>query len=88
MKVSPKKPNPSETQTSLSDFLKSYNETIPQSFPRASETLLQKYKDEHAAFFKNGEFWSLDLHRKKMKHKIRQVSPDVKNIFKRTRVMP
>lgn len=66
MKASSKKPNPSETQTSLSDFLKSYNETIPQGFPRASETLLKKYKDEHTAFFKNGELWSLDLHRKKI----------------------
>ena len=66
MKDYPKKINPSEIQVSLADFLKLYNETIPQSFPRASTALLKRYRDEHAAFFKNGDLWSLDLHRKKI----------------------
>jgi hypothetical protein len=48
------------------DFLKSYNDNIPPNFPQVSVALLQKYKSEHPAFFKQGEFWSLDLHRKKI----------------------
>lgn len=66
MKITPRKPSPSEAQISLADFLKSYNETIPSSFPQASIALLKKYKQEHLAFFKHGEMWSLDLHRKKV----------------------
>ncbi|MBC7836204.1 hypothetical protein H7X87_00285 [Acetobacteraceae bacterium] len=66
MKVSPKKLDASQVQISLSDFLKSYNKTIPQGFPHASATLLKKFKDEHTSFFKHGESWSLDEHRKKI----------------------
>ena len=66
MKETPRKISPSEIQVPLVDFLKLYNQGIPESFPRASAALLQKYKDEHATFFKHGEMWSLDLHRKKV----------------------
>ena len=65
-KVFIKKLDPSQVQMSLLDFLKSYNQNIPEGFPHASEALLKKYKVEHAAFFKHGEFWSLDEHRKKI----------------------
>ena len=66
MKDSPRKPLVSEELVSLEDFLKLYNHNLPGSFPKATVTLLQRYKEEHLAFFKHGELWSLDLHRKKI----------------------
>ena len=77
MKISPKKPLPSEAQISIEEFLKSYNETIPTSFPKASVALLQRYKEEHEALFKHGESWSLDLHRKKIMDWLPQNLKDV-----------
>lgn len=56
----------SQNPVSLSDFLDAFNKDMPASFPRATSVLLQKFKDTHAALFKNGELWSLDLHRKKL----------------------
>jgi hypothetical protein len=35
-------------------------------FPQATTELLQKFKEGHASFFKHGELWSLDEHRKKI----------------------
>ncbi len=58
--------DPSEVLLSLSDFLQSYNSTIPASFPQATESLLLKYKEEHQSFFKHKELWSLADHRKKI----------------------
>jgi len=55
-----------ETQISLKEFLLSYNQNIPATFPKVSEEQLRRFKREHANFFKNGEFWSLDQHRKKI----------------------
>jgi hypothetical protein len=56
----------SEAQVSLPDFMKSYNENIPQGFPHATTPLLKKFKDLHATLFKHGDMWSLDQHRKKL----------------------
>jgi len=53
-------------QISLPEFLEYYNKNIPASFPRASTMLLKKFKEGHVALFKNGDFWSLDQHRKKV----------------------
>jgi hypothetical protein len=66
VKILPKVLDISQAQLSLADFLKSYNKNIPQSFPRATEALLQKFKAGHESFFKHGELWSLDEHRKKI----------------------
>lgn len=66
MKITPKKLHISEVQISLGDFLRSYNKNIPEGFPHASETLLKRFKEEHVSFFKHGDFWSLDEHRKKI----------------------
>lgn len=55
-----------EMQISLADFLKSYNQNMPPSFPRASTALLNQFREEHASLFKHGDMWSLDLHRKKV----------------------
>ena len=56
----------SEMQISQADFLKSYNENMPPTFPRASTALLNKFRGEHLGLFKHGDMWSLDLHRKKL----------------------
>ncbi len=56
----------SQTRTSLLDFLDSYNKNIPVGFPRASADLLKKFREGHPSFFKHGELWSLDEHRKKI----------------------
>jgi hypothetical protein len=56
----------SQIQVSLLDFLKSYNKNIPENFPRASADLLRKFKESHPSFFKHGDLWSLDEHRKKI----------------------
>ncbi len=51
---------------SLADFLKSYNKSIPEGFPRASTALLKRFKEMHSSLFKRGDSWSIDLHRKKI----------------------
>lgn len=56
----------SELRISLADFLKSYNKSIPEGFPRATSVLLKKFKETHPLFFKHGNLWSLDEHRKKI----------------------
>ncbi len=56
----------SEMQISQAQFLKSYNLNMPPSFPRASTSLLNRFKREHESLFKHGDSWSLDLHRKKL----------------------
>jgi hypothetical protein len=56
----------SEVRMPLVDFLKSYNKGLPAGFPRSSRALLEKYKTLHPLFFKNGDLWSLDEHRKKV----------------------
>lgn len=56
----------SEKRTPLADFLKSYNKNLPAGFPKASLSLLKKFKETHPAFFKHGDLWSLDEHRKKI----------------------
>lgn len=54
-----------ETQCTLADFLKLYNQDLPEAFPRASKALLEEFKETHTSFFKTDE-WSLDVHRKKV----------------------
>lgn len=56
----------SELRISLADFLKSYNKNLPQGFPKASQALLREFKLTHPLFFKHGDLWSLDEHRKKI----------------------
>ncbi|MSU74345.1 hypothetical protein EXS57_01030 [Candidatus Kaiserbacteria bacterium] len=56
----------SAMRISLTDFLKSYNKTLPEGFPKASSALLKQFKNSHPLFFKHGDLWSLDEHRKKI----------------------
>ncbi len=66
VKSSSKKFDPSEILLPLADFLRSYNKTIPEGFPKASRTLLEKYKSEHQSFFKHEDQWSIADHRKRI----------------------
>jgi uncharacterized membrane-anchored protein YhcB (DUF1043 family) len=66
MKKYPAELKISEMQITQADFLKSYNQNMPSSFPRASASLLNKFREEHQSLFKHGDMWSLDLHRKKV----------------------
>ena len=66
MKILSKKIDVSELQISLPEFLKSYNKNIPAGYPQVTAELLQKFKTAHASFFRHGELWSLDEHRKKI----------------------
>jgi len=47
-------------------FLESYNQNIPATFPRASLAILKKFQAIHPKLFKNGDTWSITLHRKKL----------------------
>ncbi len=53
-------------QISIGDFLKSYNQNMPVTFPRATLSLLNRFREAHTTLFKHGDLWSLDLHRKKL----------------------
>lgn len=55
-----------EMQISQSDFMKSYNQNMPVTYPRASVALLNRFREAHAVLFKHGDMWSLDQHRKKL----------------------
>ncbi len=55
----------SEKRVSLAEFLRSYNEKLPEQFPRASLPLLRVYKQQYPGLFKEDGLWSLDVHRKK-----------------------
>jgi len=66
MRNTSKEPPVSELHVTLPEFLRAYNKAIPESFPRASAALLKRFKEENPSFFKQGDFWSLDLHRKRI----------------------
>jgi hypothetical protein len=56
----------SEKSLSLSEFLKCYNENLPEAFPQASLPLLREFRKNNAMLFKRDNCWSLDQHRKKV----------------------
>lgn len=53
-------------QITLNDFLRSYNKNMPEQFPRVTVAILKKFKETHTSFFKHGDLWSLNLHRKRI----------------------
>lgn len=55
-----------EEQITRAEFLKSFNQNMPTGFPKVTDEQLLRFKDEHVTFFKHGEYWSLDQHRKKI----------------------
>lgn len=56
----------SELSRSRAEFLKLYNENLPTTFPRATNTLLEEFENDHTNLFKTVGNWSLDIHRKKV----------------------
>ena len=50
----------------VADFIAYYNKNIPESFPRVSLALLDKFRVAHPSLFKNEVEWSIDKHRKKL----------------------
>lgn len=59
-------PKTHEIPISLRDFLDSFNKNMPAEFPQITEEQLLEFKRDHASLFKNGNLWSLDLHRKRI----------------------
>ncbi len=57
---------PYEMHVPLEDFRKSFNESMPEGFPRVSLEQLTRFKTEHTTLFKHGNLWSSDLHRKRI----------------------
>jgi len=55
----------SEQMLSISDFLRAYNENLPEIFPRASLLFLREFRKTYPNLFKEEDSWSLELHRKK-----------------------
>ncbi len=55
-----------QIKTSISDFLESYNKSVPISFPRASMKILKQFQVLHPILFKHGDEWSIDRHRKRV----------------------
>jgi hypothetical protein len=66
MKNNLNEPKLNEISLSLTEFLTSFNQNMPANFPQVSEEGLIKFKKEHEVLFRKGNFWSLDLHRKKV----------------------
>jgi hypothetical protein len=66
MKTTPKGPTIHEAQISLGDFVASYNQMIPETWPHATAELLEKFKESNTSLFKHGDSWSIDLHRKRI----------------------
>jgi len=56
----------SEKKLTLPEFLSAYNAGLPTGFPRASAALLRAFCAKFPDFFKRGDIWSLDQHRKKV----------------------
>ena len=56
----------SEKKRTLADFLASYNENLPLTFPHASVALLKEFRSAHTSLFPQGKGWSLDQHRRKV----------------------
>lgn len=54
-----------ERKLTLTDFVTSYNENLPESFPRASQVFLREFQKAYPGLFKDDKEWSLDQHRKK-----------------------
>ncbi len=55
-----------QAATSLAVFMESYNQGIPAGFPRASVRALKQFQVTYPMLFKNGDFWSIDRHRKRL----------------------
>jgi len=66
MKRDPNEIKLNEIALSLSEFMASFNQNMPESFLQVTEELLVKFREEHKGLFRKGGSWSLDQHRKKV----------------------
>lgn len=66
MRKDPNEIRLNEVRLSISEFLESFNQNMPENFPKVSESELIRFKDEHKSLFRKGNAWSLDDHRKKV----------------------
>ena len=57
---------PNETPMTAQEFLKSFNDNMPQGYPLVTPEILEKFKLAHPHLFKSPNLWTLDLHRKRM----------------------
>ena len=55
-----------ELATPLLAFLESYNQKLPDGFPRASVAALKQFQTTYPGLFKRGDAWSIDKHRKRL----------------------
>jgi hypothetical protein len=66
VKESVVKPDPNLIETSTSDFVQYYNKNIPETFPRASLSTLERFQANYPELFKRSGKWTIDKHRKKL----------------------
>jgi hypothetical protein len=66
MKTTPKGPTINEAHITLTEFVVSYNKMIPAEWPQATSELMKRFKTDNTSLFKNGDLWSIDLHRKRI----------------------
>lgn len=66
MKKVAEEPKLNEKLLASNEFLRSYNQSMPEGYPHVSLVLLQKFKNEHLSLFKVSCLWSLDQHRKRL----------------------
>ena len=52
--------------TTSSEFMDSYNRSLPHGYPQASVKNLKQFQLKFPILFKNTEEWSIEKHRKKM----------------------
>lgn len=57
-------PNMVAMDTSM--FVKDYNSSIPEAFPRVSVKILQVFQTAHPSLFKRKDQWTVFHHRKKV----------------------
>jgi len=56
----------SEKSLSRKEFLAAYNADLPAAFPQASDPILKEFSKRYPELFKNGDLWTLDVHRKRL----------------------
>jgi hypothetical protein len=56
----------SEMRVTLVDFLKMYNDGLPDSFPTATKPYLREFQKAYPGLFDEANDWSLEQHRKKV----------------------
>ena len=57
---------PNDIPLTEAEFLESYNKNMPEGYPRATLSLLEKFKVAHTSLFKGKGVWTLDQHRKRL----------------------